>query len=69
MWCVVEGLGGKVSRNEGKRIITSIQLGLQYHHLLGVLIYFDEVPGLCDYVIMDHQWWFDKLSNIISNTF
>ena len=42
---------------------------LQYHHLLGVLIYFDEVPGLCDYVIMDHQWWFDKLSNIISNAF
>ena len=42
---------------------------LQYHHLLGVLIYFDDVPGLCDYVIIDHQWWFDKLSNIISNAF
>ena len=42
---------------------------LLYHHLLGVLIYFDEVPGLCDYVIVDHQWWFDKLSNIISITF
>ena len=42
---------------------------LHYHHLLGVLIYFDEVPGLCDYVIVDHQWWFDKLSNIISITF
>ena len=42
---------------------------LLYHHLLGVLIYFEEVPGLCDYVIMDHQWWFDKLSNIICATF
>ena len=42
---------------------------LLYHHLLGVLIYFEEVPGLCDYVIMDHQWWFDKLSNIICTTF
>ena len=42
---------------------------LLYHHLLGVLIYFDEVPGLCDYVIVDHQWWFDKLTNIISITF
>ena len=42
---------------------------LLYHHLLGVLIYFEEVPGLCDYVIVDHQWWFDKLSNIISITF
>ena len=42
---------------------------LLYHHILGVLIYFEEVPGLCDYVIVDHQWWFDKLSNIISITF
>ena len=29
-----------------------------------VLIYFAEIPGLCDYVITDHQWWFDKLSSI-----
>ena len=42
---------------------------LLYHHLLGVLIYFEEVPGLCNYVILDHQWWFDKLSNIICVTF
>ena len=42
---------------------------LQYHHLLGVLIYFHEVPGLCDHVIVDHQWWFDKLSSIICITF
>ena len=42
---------------------------LQYHHLLGVLIYFHEVPGLCDYVIVDHQWWFDKLSSVICTTF
>jgi len=42
---------------------------LHYHHLLGVLIYFQEVPGLCDYVIVDHQWWFDKLSSVICITF
>ena len=42
---------------------------LQYHHILGVLIYFHEVPGLCDYVIVDHQWWFDKLSSVICITF
>ena len=39
------------------------------HHLLGVLIYFKEVPGLYDYVIVDHQWWLDRLSNIICTTF
>ena len=37
---------------------------LQYHHILGVLIYFHDVPGLSDYIIIDHQWWFDKLSSI-----
>ena len=42
---------------------------LQYHHILGVLIYFHEVPGLCDYVVIDYQWWFDKLSSIICITF
>ena len=42
---------------------------LLYHHLLGVLIYFHEVPGLCDYIIVDHQWWFDKLSSVICITF
>ena len=39
------------------------------YHLLRVLIYFEEVPGLCDYVIVNHQWWFDKLSSIITVTF
>ena len=39
------------------------------YHLLRVLIYFEDVPGLCDYVIVDHQWWFDKLSGIISIIF
>jgi len=42
---------------------------LLYYHLLRLLIYFENVPGLCDYVIVDHQWWFDKLSRIITNTF
>jgi len=38
---------------------------LAYYHLLGVLLYFDKVPGLKNYVIVDHQWWFDKLSSIV----
>ena len=42
---------------------------LQFYHLIGILIYFYDVPGLCGYVVVDHQWWFDKLSSIISITF
>ncbi|XP_065908019.1 uncharacterized protein [Dysidea avara] len=46
-----------------------VKNALIYHHLLGVLLFFDDIPGLKEYVIVDHQWWFDKLSNIISFTF
>lgn len=49
--------------------VEEVRSVLQYHHLLGVLIYFEEVAGLSDYVIVDHQWWFDKLSSIICITF
>ena len=42
---------------------------LIYHHLLGVLLYYPEVAGLCDYVIIDHQWLFDRISNIVCFTF
>ena len=42
---------------------------LTYHHLLGVLLYYPEVNGLCDYVIVDHQWLFDRISSIVCFTF
>ncbi|XP_065907619.1 uncharacterized protein [Dysidea avara] len=42
---------------------------LRYYHLLGILLYYEEVPGLCDYVITDHQWFFDKLSSVVCLTF
>jgi len=46
-----------------------VKNALLYHHLLGVLLFFDDIPNLQDYVIVDHQWLFDKLSNIINFTF
>ena len=42
---------------------------LIYHHLLGVLLYYPDVPGLCDYIIVDHQWLFDRISSIVCFTF
>ena len=46
-----------------------VKNALIYHHLLGVLLYYPDVPGLCDYVIIDHQWLFDRISNIVCLTF
>ena len=49
--------------------IEEVKNALIYHHLLGVLLYYPDVPGLCEYVITDHQWLFDKISNIVCFTF
>ena len=46
-----------------------VKSALIYHHLLGVLLYYPDVPGLCDYVITDHQWLFDRISSIVCLTF
>ena len=46
-----------------------VRSALTYHHFLGVLLYYPDVPGLCDYVITDHQWLFDRISNIVCFTF
>ena len=46
-----------------------VKSALMYHHLLGVLLYYPDVPGLCDYVITDHQWLFDRISSIVCLTF
>ena len=49
--------------------IEEVRNALIYHHLLGVLLYYPDIPGLCDYVITDHQWLFDKISRIVCLTF
>ena len=46
-----------------------VRNALIYHHLLGVLLYYPDVPGLCDYVITDHQWLFDRISSVVCLTF
>ncbi|XP_065907268.1 uncharacterized protein [Dysidea avara] len=46
-----------------------VKSALSYYHLLGVLLYYPDVPGLCEYVIVDHQWLFDKLSNLVCVSF
>ena len=39
------------------------------HTKLGVVRYFGKIPELCEIVIRDPQILFDKISNLISNTF
>ena len=55
---------GNLSHNEKE-----IQNALLFFHLMGVLLYYHEVPGICQYVIINHQWLFEKLTNLVSLTF
>ena len=46
-----------------------IKNGLRFHHLFGVLLYFDEVPELCDYIFTDYQWVFNNLTGIVYQSY
>ena len=42
---------------------------LMLFHLMGVLLYYHDVTGMRQYVIINHQWLFEKLASLISLTF
>ena len=46
-----------------------IKNGLRFHHLFGVLLYFDEIPELCDYIFTDYQWVFNNLTEIVYQSY
>ena len=46
-----------------------IKQGLRFHHSFGVLLYFEEVEGMQNLVITNHQWLFNKLSKIVQYSF
>ena len=46
-----------------------IKQGLRFHHSFGVLLYFEDVEGMQNLVITNHQWLFNKLSKIVEYSF
>ena len=46
-----------------------IKSALRFHHLHGVLLYFEDVEGMRELVITNHQWLFEKLTEIVLYTF
>ena len=46
-----------------------IKQGLRFHHSFGVLLYFENVEGMQNLVITNHQWLFNKLSKIVEYSF
>ena len=58
----------KLSREKKLGEEEYIKQGLQFHHLFGVLLFFD-VEGLHELIITNHQWLFDKLTKIVLHSF
>ena len=42
-----------------------VKRSLQYYDFLEVLLYCEDVPGLCDYIIIDQQWLYEKVSMFV----
>ena len=65
----VKALSDKIMPSNQKLNKSEIKIVLKFYHLLGVLLYFDEVDGIKDFVITDPQWLFSNLAKLITCTF
>ena len=55
----------EIATENASMVPGEVEESLQHFDFLGVIMHFKEVPGLCDYVIIDHQWLFDNLAAIM----
>ena len=55
---------GNLSQDERE-----VQSALLFFHHMGIILYFHEVPGMRQYVIINHQWLFEKLTRLVNLTF
>ena len=56
----------------GEDVLSSdefIKDGLRFHHSFGVLLYFEDVKGMQELIITNHQWLFNKLTEIVCYSF
>ena len=59
----------KIGREKHLGDANFIKTGIRFHHLFGVLLYFEKVEGMQELVITNHQWLFKKLSEIVKYSF
>ena len=55
---------GNLSQDEKE-----MQSALLFFHHMGIILYYHNVPGMCQYVIIKHQWLFKKLTSLVNLTF
>ena len=54
-----------IASDKAKMGAKEAEESLQHFNFLGVFLHFKEVDGLCDYVIIDHQWLFKNLAKLL----
>ena len=58
----------KISENKNLGGENDVNKALTFHHLFGVLLYFDfEIEGRSKLIIVNHQWLYDKLTVMVEN--
>ena len=55
----------KIAIDKASMVPEEVDESLKHFDFLGVLLHFVKVPGLSKYVIIDHQWLFDRLAMIM----
>ena len=51
----------------GNSSTEELKLALHFFHQLGVLYYFENVPGMCEYIITDCCWLFEQFTYLLFN--
>ena len=51
------------------RLKTNVHNVLLFFHFMGMLFYYHTVEGICDYVFIDRQWLFTKLTELVEIKF
>ena len=59
-----QGLKEDVSREK-----TDVHNILLFFHFMGMLFYYHQVKGMCDFVFIDRQWLFEKLTELVEIKF
>ena len=67
-----ENVSKKTKSNQGlykSREKSDVHNVLLFFHFMGMLFYYHKVEGLCDFVFIDRQWLFEKLSELVEIKF
>ena len=57
------------NEDQSKTINCDVHIILLFFHFIGMLFYYRTVKGMCDFVVIDRQWLFTKLTELVELKF